>query len=635
MKKLLTHLLFFPCLLQIYLLGAVDQSSIPSREIPTYGKEIKEYYLDQRWRLVDHEKKMIYLGLDNQTIVGYEELVDEPLIALRAKTTPIHEKYNFADSCKNFSQLNIFPKDYDCCIPKSMENAPIACLEEILSCKDNGEKNCSCCRLPCVQLLDPCSYFDYCVPYFLLKCSEMPEKIWWEISFDKNFEIIPSNLQQIQSYDDIITLDPFADSFFNPEQSYYFRIRSMQNDKWSLWSPTHEFTVKKPKQINEPEFKKVGHKRYEISWKNSATEGAKYRVFGSNAFDFVPSIYDDRLFNQINDAEQSVEIVNNLICSTDETSIKVGTAYAFYYVIAEKNGQYSVPSPIIRIYDDGISIPRTVLQGNDAERVLFPPAYSEEQLALLEEFNTKESLHHLQQDYYAYNPHVPANVWNLLKPVFLPENHPLKPKLDRLFSKRVTRDESSMRKAGFIDPKPKKYSETVVTQHKDIKGYFFKLFLDNQEEVHDSWEALSNRVMGSLYIQDALDRYDVNHLFCVPKKWMYPLSAEPSPPPSMVRKNFVVVETAIDIFTGKENNQMWKSPLINPVSLSWLFRIMQELGLNDSPYAFNLPVTKDSKIAFIDTEHHHKWPVPYRNLWQFLSPSMQTFWLDLITCVGQ
>jgi len=57
--------------------------------------------------------------------------------------------------------------------------------------------------------------------------------------------------------------------------------------------------------------------------------------------------------------------------------------------------------------------------------------------------------------------------------------------------------------------------------------------------------------------------------------------------------------------------------------------ILLEVGLSDSVYAFNLPFTKKGKIAVIDTEYYHIWPVHLERLTNYFSSPMRTYWQSL------
>lgn len=713
----------------------------PVRDVPMHGFSVKEFFYADQWHLVDQKNQLVYLALDNKTVAGYEEIADEPFLALRTKTTGLEGKYHFGEACRNFAHLNIFPQEFDASVPSEEEviwkecpidlfpqenitfhhngkieqtiileergrdgkikinssfpidqiinlssstitledqedlvapeqtfhfNEPVLSLEvsatqslgkllligresslpewktgtnavdlnleenpTILQLYVSYEASQKAIPASILTIVNTTHYFDNQSPYFELESKEKePQKVWWQISSTPDFSSLIPNFQAIQDFSQCIRLDLCTETFFNPHETYYFRIKELKEGEWSDWTAPFEFIVNKPEQVN-PLFTKVGEERYKISWKPSQEEGIKYHIFASNAYDFLPSIY----LKEEETQDPLLEIENNLITVTEDCAIEIGTEYAFYRIIAEKEGQYGIPSPLIRVYDYGLSIPRTVLQVKQiapelyhVERIAFPKPYAHVEDSQKGVFNPIFELQNLE--YYTPHRYVHPSVWEYLKPYFLPENHPVKPKLDRLFSKRVTQNCHSLWKAGFVRPEPMKFSKTIVSKNKHIPGYMFKLFCDDQKGISE-WQRLFYRVSGSIYIQDALDKYNINHLFVVPKKWIYPLPPEPSPPQHMERKNFILIENELNIYTSKENNIMWKSPIINPTTLTWVYMLLQELGLNDSPYNFNMPITKDNRIAFIDTEHHHKWPVPFFKLWSFLSSDMGDFWNKL------
>ncbi|MBN9377981.1 MAG: hypothetical protein BGO14_00660 [Chlamydiales bacterium 38-26] len=731
----------------IYAPLSADYISVPTRQVPSKCKSLREYYLHGKWHLINHIDNVVYVGLDNHSIVGYEEIADDPLLALRTKIMQKNDVHSIEQPHFHFATFDIFPEDFEGEDPEEkvlihpiqegytlypgesltfyaekrmeqtfdikerfsdsksfqflpreylnhvsnhtdgtiyvhynkelrpLEIAPNqiqtfvmgvpfqSCLIEApdstqgtivcgANCKSletfnpglneiylNADSNASLLdfkldyeiyefKYP-FHIVNPSQTFDYVSPVFELEAMYQfttPPIIQWQISDKKDFSHLIPNLSQTEEYKSKISLSVTDQSFLNPGQTYYFRVRPLG----ARWSPIFEFTINKPASV-DPSFKILGEGQYEISWTAHPDSDVTYYVFASNHFDFIPSMYSEEihcLFEERSGVPFCIPIV---LQKTKENSIQIGTDYAFYRVVVEKDGQYSTPSSLIRVYDYGLSIPRDVLQtvtdaeGNHhVERVAFPPAYPH-----LEELMSASSAKlHFHSDYYAYNPHVDANVWNNMVPYFLPENHPVKPKLDRLFRKRVTQNKQTLKKAGFTEPEPKRFSKTIVSKNKKIPGYIFKFFHDEQKDIQDARNCL-RRVTGAISVQEALNRYNINHLFVVPKKYIYPLPAHPSPTETSYRKNFVVVENELDIYTGKENNKMWKSPVINPITLTWTFWLLQELGLNDSPYSFNMPITRDGRIAFVDTEHHHKWPVPFEKLWPFLTPEMGSFWKNL------
>ena len=232
---------------------------------------------------------------------------------------------------------------------------------------------------------------------------------------------------------------------------------------------------------------------------------------------------------------------------------------------------------------------------------------------------------------YAYekNPHVSPDDWEKVSPYFLPEDHPIKPKLDILFSQRITLDSQSLKKAGFESPEPQKFSKTIVTKHKKFKGYYFKLFTDDQDI--DDAQKLYARALGAERVKNCLDRNQLHHLCKVPKKWIYPLPEYPAPANHLYRKNFILIAEDMKVYSKKLSRKKWKSNLVTTELLDAVYIIIQEEGLKDSINAFNMPFSRvDHKIAFIDLEETHEWPVRFKRLTPYLSSEMARYWSALI-----
>ncbi len=233
---------------------------------------------------------------------------------------------------------------------------------------------------------------------------------------------------------------------------------------------------------------------------------------------------------------------------------------------------------------------------------------------------------------YPENPHISPEVWHLVKPYLLPSNHPIKRNLDALFGqKRVTQNLRSLEEAHFTRCYIRGYSKLVVTEHSMIRGYWLKLFIDDQD-ISD-FPAFINRIEGALAIQDAIIGHGYEKHFVVPKKWIYPLPAEPSPSPGSFRKNFILVAEDMDLYKKSDNRKKWATKITPPRALA-IYTIMQELGLNDCIHPFNLPFSKDGRQAFIDTEHHHNWPVRFDLMLQHMPPLLQDYWLKIIETHG-
>jgi hypothetical protein len=235
---------------------------------------------------------------------------------------------------------------------------------------------------------------------------------------------------------------------------------------------------------------------------------------------------------------------------------------------------------------------------------------------------------------YEYNPIVTPQKWNSFVPYFLPADHPVTLKLDEIFLSapyHVLKDKKSLKKAKFQVIHYEKKNNPYVAIHPKIPGYIFKIFLDSQEDVEDGKRYLS-RIEGALSVGEAIVRNHFETFFKVPRKWIYPVPRESTPPqlgePSS--KNFILVVEDMEILGFEKNLRKWKSGAITPRLLESIYTMLDEEGLYDTVYAFNLPFCRDGKLAFIDTEIHHDWPVNFKHLGKYLSLSMAAYWQILI-----
>lgn len=232
---------------------------------------------------------------------------------------------------------------------------------------------------------------------------------------------------------------------------------------------------------------------------------------------------------------------------------------------------------------------------------------------------------------YEYNPLVPIELWQELEPYFLPIDHPLKKKFDKIFeSKRVIQDATTFKAAGFGEPKIRAATNIVLGKNRNLNGCLIKVFLDTQPCVHEYGNFLS-RIKGAQSIQACIDKYGFKKYFKVPKKWLYPLPFEPAPPISVEynRKNFILVVEDMKILSTNENHKAFKQRCTKEM-LTALYTVLSEEGLLDSVFINNIPFNVEGKICFIDTEHHHHTIVPYHRLTKYLSEKMQIYWLSLI-----
>ncbi len=553
-----------------------------------------------------------YLHLDNHTPASMQDLLDDPFLVLRTKCQKRTEKMDFNHSCEKWADLSLINLSID---EGTLDEEKTDFIEsEHIS----------------ISLLDPQPFFDYCKPCFhlMVKGEETPAKVWWQICANPHFCLVHPNLEEISSYQDTIILSDIAETFLNPGKTYYFRARTES----SQWSSPYAFQVGKPQAIREVKFIKKASHVYQISWKGQVSPTIEYMVFGSNAFDFIPEIYTNKQIHALYQGEMINSEPNcNLVAIVSHPFIQVDSTYAYYRVIARDRGQLSVPSSMIYIYDKGLQQTRTILQkdrGDWTVRRDLPSlacAYYDPTSVL--SLGTPKRY----RDKYPYNPFVPLEIWQKLEPFFLPANHPIKAKLDRIFhSQRVTLSKETFEEAGFGKVKERKPTNIFVGNHPELKGFIIKVYLDTQPALKE-WENWIDRIQGAKAIRDFIQQRGYTKLFKVPQKWIYPLPIWPSPPNNSLynRKNFILIVEDMDILDHKDCLHAYKTE-VTPEILDALFLNLKEVGLLDSTHAANVPFTKDGRMAFIDTEHHHKWPVPYFGIKCYFSNPMQAYWQKLI-----
>jgi hypothetical protein len=236
----------------------------------------------------------------------------------------------------------------------------------------------------------------------------------------------------------------------------------------------------------------------------------------------------------------------------------------------------------------------------------------------------------LTQIDYAYNPHVPIDLWMQLKPHFLPIDHPIKKKLDHLFyHERVTLSEETFVAAGFSITRRNRPHNAIVTGHKKLKGYLLKVYLDSQLAIPE-WHMWLKRIKGVEVIDACIKRHGYTQ-FVLPKKWIYPLPAEPSPPPNeqYQRKNFILVVEDMHILNHRKNKEAYKNHMTSSL-LDALYTVLMECQLTDCAYIGNMPFTKQGKIAFIDTELFFNGIPNFDKIKKHLSTPMQAHLEQLI-----
>lgn len=536
-----------------------------------------------------------YYLLDNQTLANEAHLAIDPFLILRTKNTERETPYNIEDSFQALVENRTCTLEKNCDYQES-ENLQIA-------------------------ITNTANFFDHETPYFNIwtnaSCSD---KIWWQISLDPDFSKVVPNFDQIEFSTPVVTVDLISETFLNPGHTYYFRAKVLSENNASAWSKAFPFLVGKPNQVQEIEFRKIASGKFEITWQKNHSPSTEYLIFGSNSQDFTPSIYyDKQVLGISNQREIETAPSYNLVAITPSNKIEVDGSLAYYRVIATDKNCYSVPSELIYVYDNDLYQLRNrlvLLNGEGIKRTCFHSC------------NPYLSITDLFKDYTSH-PYISQETWNRVTPYLLPQNHPIKSVLDLMFSKkRISQSLSSLQEAGFkTKGGPDNHSKTIFCRHKNLKGSVVKIIPD---EYHaDEVTRLLGRIIGAATVQEIIDKYNYQKIIKVPRKWLYVLPPEPSPPPEFSRKNFILVADDMNIFAREENYPLWKSFLMTRERLHAIYTVITEGGFNDSVYAFNIPFAKDGKTAFIDTEDHHKWPIPYSLLRKYLSPELQLYWDQL------
>lgn len=270
--------------------------------------------------------------------------------------------------------------------------------------------------------------------------------------------------------------------------------------------------------------------------------------------------------------------------------------------------------------------------------------YFEEQLedqfeAQLEDHN--QQVHGLdfvdrleQTSGYVRNPLISEDVWEKLTPYFLPRRHPIRSKLDSLFKKRISLSSKTLKDAGFLSPKARPHSHLVCSKHPKLEGYLLKIYTDDYPEV-DEWKLLMKRINGLIATKASIKRHGYEKMLTVPRKWIYPLPEKAVPPEGYFRKYFILVVEDMNIEKKRDNYALWKGPALTKARMDAIYTVINEVGLCDCVYPFNVPFCKYSmKLAFIDTEDNQCGPVNFRILLKYLRPEMQTYLQELINNGG-
>lgn len=219
-----------------------------------------------------------------------------------------------------------------------------------------------------------------------------------------------------------------------------------------------------------------------------------------------------------------------------------------------------------------------------------------------------------------------------LFPFLMPEDHPIKGALDRMFSSsRVILNLHTLKKAGFDKAKPRKFTKLIVTKHPAFPGYIFKIYLDAQRyrKGFPEYHYWLLRLQGAEKIRREIAERNLEHIFKVPKKWIYRLPKHPLPPEGFLTKSYILVAEDMECYPDEKNKKLWQSDYVVPELLDELHSLLTKVGLRDCAKPDNIPFCRDGRIAFIDTQSFGQ-KVLYKKLTPFLSESNKNYWKEII-----
>ncbi len=231
------------------------------------------------------------------------------------------------------------------------------------------------------------------------------------------------------------------------------------------------------------------------------------------------------------------------------------------------------------------------------------------------------------------NPYLNDQMQCRIAPYLLPLDHPMKPRLDAIFSSsRVIENERSLLDAGFsIIAGPMPVSFVIVARHPSVPGYVFKMYLDSESRSRKDiphWLSLARRCDGAKGIRKIIKKEKIRH-FAVPDKWLYVLPVYPfsnvlNPEP------IILMETDMDLESYEVTKQMWQT-VVTRKHLDELYSILKHGygGRGTVCLSINVPYTKQGKFAFTDTESP-KAELELKNVKKYLSKEMQRYWDRLI-----
>lgn len=291
--------------------------------------------------------------------------------------------------------------------------------------------------------------------------------------------------------------------------------------------------------------------------------------------------------------------------------------------------------------EDGESLD---LANDDLRTLIVQPVGVEAKIVYSREYTapTAHSLLHLEARSPRAKPApftkpagVTDEIWAEIQPYLMPVDHPARKTLDDIFSQfRVVANSETIAQAGF-NLTPQQGVHVHATKHPRLSGYVVKIYPDLHPE--REWFKWIKRCQGAELVRDAIARFNYGKTFKVPHKWVYVLPDQfaVAPQQGIYPKHFILVVEDMKILDPKENRSRYHSKHMHRATLQALVNIMEDLGLSDAVRCANVPFCKDGKLAFVDTESWHRWPVWYHPTKEWLAIPMRKYWNEITACPRQ
>jgi hypothetical protein len=190
------------------------------------------------------------------------------------------------------------------------------------------------------------------------------DALWWQLSDSETFCRVLPNFDRVQTSVEMLKIaTPIETSFFSPGRQWFFRAKHRVNGVWSVWNDAIAFTVAKPAAPDGVQVSVAHPEAAELTW--DTTDGDVW-IFGSDRMDFLPEIYSNIDSGRIENSaiRESTPNSNLLAKVAGGDGHAELPRFAFYRLVTQKDGRFSVPSGLVSTPADQRLRPATVLQNS-------------------------------------------------------------------------------------------------------------------------------------------------------------------------------------------------------------------------------------------------------------------------------